>query len=188
MYGDGLGKLGSILEMSHAYETDLRLREQLEEKWDREAAIEQLQISTQLTEQDVLNELVDCGLRAESLHVLTLVPMVSVAWANGFVERGERQAILEAAQENGMKPTSKAFELLTGWLKERPNPTLLKTWKDYVAAIRRIVSRESYAALRAATVFQAITVAEASGGCLGYGAVSKAEQAVIDDLRSAFDE
>lgn len=91
------------------------------------------------------------------------------------------------AQENAMKPESNAFELLTGWLKERPNPSLLKTWKDYVGVLRRIVIRESYTTLRDATISQAITVAEASGGCLGFEAVSRAEQAVINNLTSAFD-
>jgi len=146
-----------------------------------------LQVATQITEQDVLIELIDCGLRAESLHVLTLVPMVSVAWANSFVERGERQGHFKNGSGKRYEARVNAFELLTGWLKERPNPSLLKTWKDYVGVLRRIVIRESYTTLRDATISQAITVAEASGGCLGFEAVSRAEQAVINNLTSAFD-
>lgn len=186
MLGDGLNRYGSVLEQSYAFESDQRLREELKEKWDREAAIEELQSTTQITEQDVLNELVDCGLRADSLHVLTLVPMISVAWANGYVERSERLAILGAAEADGLNPDSKSFEHLTNWLTNRPDPSLLKTWKDYVAAVRRLVSDESYAALKDSTLQQATMVAEAAGGCLGLGAISRAEQAAIDDLKAAF--
>ncbi len=186
MLGDGLNRYGSVLEMSYAYESDQRLREELEHEWDREAAIEDLKSTTQITEQDVLIELVDCGLRSESLHVLTLVPMVAVAWANGYVERGERLAILKAAEEQGLNSESTAFELLNTWLQERPDPSLLKTWQDYVAAVRRVVSDESFSTLRDSSIAQAIAVGEAAGGCLGFGAISRAEQTMIDQLKAAF--
>lgn len=186
MIGDGLGQHGSLLESRYAFETDQRLRKQYEDKQERSDALKQLQAVTKISEQEVLNELVDCGLRAESLHVLTLFPMVHVAWANGYVERGERLEILKTAEADGMNPESCSYEMLQAWLTEPPEASLLKTWRDYIHAVRRVVSRESFNALRDASMSQASAVAESAGGCFGFGATSRNEQAAIDELRAAF--
>lgn len=187
MLGDGLRRHSSVLEMGYAYESDRQLREQLQARWDREAAVEELQQATQITEVEVLNELIDCGVRAESLHVLTLVPLVHVAWANGYLERGERETILQTAQEYGLNPEAYGFKILTGWLKTRPDASLVKTWKDYIAAIRMVVSGDAFEALKDSTIVRAMAVADSAGGYFGIGAVSKAEQSAIDELKAAFD-
>ena len=186
MLGDGLCRFGSVQEMSYAFQVDQQLKQQLREQYDREAAIEGLQNATQITELDLLNELVDCGLRADSLHVLVLFPMVHVAWANGYVERQEREEILQAAAAEGLNADSDAYALLTEWLTTRPDSGLLTTWKDYISAVRRVLDKPAFDALRESTVARATAVAASAGGCLGIGAVSRAEQAAIDELKAAF--
>ena len=186
MLGDGLCSFGSVLEGSYALETDMRLRAELDAEYQREQIIEELQTATQISEKYVLTELVDCGLRADSLHVLTLAPMVHVAWANGYVERGERQEILAAAEEEGIQSDSEAYVLLSEWLSTRPSESLIETWKDYVAAVRLVLSPKSYAALHETTVRRATAVGNAAGGFFGFGAIRPAEQAAIDELESAF--
>lgn len=186
MVGDGICAFGSLLEARYARESDMQLTASLVAESQRQQAIEELQAATKITEQHVLTELVDCGLRADSLHVLTLVPMVHVAWANGFVQRSEREEILKAAREDGINTDSNAYVLLSEWLSGRPQPALLQTWKDYVGAVRLILSPDSYATLQDATVNRAIAVANAAGGILGFGAISAAEQAAIDELQAAF--
>ncbi len=186
MLSDGLSKRAAVLEMSFVFEKELELREQLRQKWQRDEDLQQLESATQITDQDVLNELVDCGVRADSLHVLMLVPLVHVAWANGFVERKERLAILKAAEQVGVKPEAKGYDLLSEWLKNRPSPSLLKTWKDYIAAIRRFVGAEAFSTLQKSTVSRARNVAQAAGGILGLNSVSRAEEAAIQELNAAF--
>ena len=148
--------------------------------------LDDIRQATQIANNRVLMELIDCGVRAESLNILTLVPLVHVAWSNGRIEDEERLAILEAAAQVGVQADSPGFVLLNGWLCCRPHRTLIRTWKDYVAAIKKLLSPEAYKELRLSTVNRARTIAEASGGVLGFLKVSRAEEDAIQELNLAF--
>ena len=148
--------------------------------------LDDIRQATQITNRRVLMELIDCGIRVESLNILTLVPLVHVAWSNGRIEDKERLAILKAAAQVGILADSPGFVLLNGWLCCRPHRTLIRTWKDYIAAIRKLLSPEAYKALRLSTVNRARTIAEASGGVLGFLKVSLAEEDAIQELNLAF--
>lgn len=148
--------------------------------------LDDIRQATQITSNRVLMELIDCGVRAESLNILTLVPLVHVAWSNGRIEHEERLAILEAAAQVGVRADSPGFVLLNGWLCCRPHRTLIRTWKDYVGAIQKLLSPDAYKALHLSTVNRARTVAEASGGILGFLRVSRAEEDAIQELSLAF--
>lgn len=152
----------------------------------RRSELEDIRQATQISDHKVLMELIDCGVRAESLNILMLVPLVHVAWANGTIEAEERAAILEVAAQVGVRADSPGFALLNGWLCCRPNRSLIRTWKDYVAAIRTFLSPEAYDSLHLRTVNRAWAIAEASGGLLGFMKVSRAEEAAIQDLNLAF--
>ena len=152
----------------------------------RRTELEDIREASHITDPKVLKELIDCGVRADSLNVLTLVPLVHVAWSNGRIEVEERRAILDAASEQGVRPDSPGFALLNGWLCCRPDRSLLRTWKDYVSALRRFLSSESYDLLHHQTVDHARAVAEAAGGMLGFLKVSRAEEAAIQELNRAF--
>ncbi|MFO1001074.1 MAG: hypothetical protein U0936_12085 [Planctomycetaceae bacterium] len=186
MFGDGLSKRGALLEQSFAYETDRRLIEAAREKSARQTELEAIREATHISDQQLLLELVDCGVRADSLHVLMLFPLVHVAWSNGHIERAERLAILEAAAQDGIRADSPGYEVLKGWLTHRPDAQLIKTWKDYVAAIRMFVSPEMFNSLQVVTVVRAWRVAESAGGLLGFQKVSQAERAAIKELNLAF--
>ena len=148
--------------------------------------LDEIRQATQITDHKVLTELIDCGVRAESLNLLTIVPLVHVAWANGRIEGEERAAILAAAAQVGVRADSPGFVLLNGWLCCRPHRTLIRTWKDYVAAIRKLLTPEAYQVLQSSTVNRARGVAEAAGGILGFLKVSRAEEAALQELHLAF--
>lgn len=188
MFGDGLSKRGALLEQSYAYETDRRLIEAAREKYAIQAELEAIQEATQISDQQLLLELINCGVRADSLHVLMLFPLVHVAWSNGHVERAERLAILEAAAQDGIRADSPGYEVLKGWLTRRPDAHLFKTWKDYVAAVRLFVAPQTFNSLQVVTVVRAWKIAESAGGLLGFLKVSRAEQAAIKELNMAFME
>lgn len=188
MFGDGLSRRAAVMEMSYAYETDSRLIEQAKKEAERTRDLEAISEATQITDQTILVELINCGVRADSLHVLTLVPLVHVAWAGGHIERAERIAILAAAEQEGVRQDSPGYLVLDSWLRKRPEATLFKTWKDYVSAIRLFVAPETYEALRQNTVTRARLVAEAAGGFLGFNRVSRSEEQAIQELNQAFFE
>lgn len=148
--------------------------------------LDEIRQVTQITDKRVLTELMDCGVRAESLNLLTLVPLVHVAWSNGRIEDEERVAILAVAAQAGVQPDSPGYALLNGWLCCRPDRTLIRTWKDYVAAIQKFLSPEAFTVLHLSTLNRAWIVAEAAGGLLGFLKVSRAEEAAIQELNLAF--
>ena len=188
MFGDGLSRRAAVMEHSYAYETDSRLIEQAKREAERTRDLDAISNATNITDQTILVELIICGVRADSLHVLTLVPLVHVAWAGGHIERGERVAILAAAEQEGIRQDSPGYQVLDGWLRKRPDSSLFKTWKDYVSAIRLFVASETYEALRQNTVTRARQVAESAGGFLGFNRVSRAEELAIQELNKAFFE
>ena len=103
------------------------------------------------------------------------------------IQRAALQAqAAAAAAQVGVRAGSPGFVLLNGWLCCRPHRTLIRTWKDYIAAIQKFLSPEAYKALRLSTVNRARTVAEASGGVLGFLKVSRAEEDAIQELNLAF--
>ena len=73
----------------------------------------------------VLQTILDLGIEPHDLAALTLVPLVSTAWANGDVTPAERDAALIAAEREGVSKESGAHALLESWLDEPPEPPLL---------------------------------------------------------------
>jgi hypothetical protein len=183
---DGISRLGALMEQKYAHQSDRALVDEGRIRALRQSEFDEIRIATRITDVDVLTELIDCGVRANSLHILTLVPLVHVAWSNGHIERQERLAILNAAELEGVRSDAPGFQVLDGWLRCRPPATLLKTWMDYVAAIRLVVTAESFNTLHIATIARARQVAEAAGGILGFNKVSRAEETAIQQLNQAF--
>lgn len=179
--------LGSIIAARDAFRSDQTLRQPYAEQAQRDAEKKALSQAAEITDDDVLNELVDCGVRANSLEIISIMPLIAVAWANGYIERKERIAVLQAAEEFGIHPHSKSYELLNGWLHVRPEPELFKTWRDYISAIKKFVAKSTFQHLQESTLRRAEAIANAAGGYFGYGAKSAAECAVISELRAAFE-
>ena len=167
----------------HNHELAVRLKE----KVALESAVKGLSEATGVDEQETLEELVRLGVTAQSLLALSLVPLVQVAWADGHVDAGEREALLKAADSAGIEPSTPAYELLEGWLGEAPGEAMVKAWEDYVQALCASSSAGSKEALRAVTMDRAEGVAKAAGGFLGLGSVSASERKVLNRLAKAFE-
>ncbi|REK06351.1 MAG: hypothetical protein DWQ36_14175 [Acidobacteria bacterium] len=135
----------------------------------------------------VLTHLIEVGLDGQTVAALTLVPLIEVAWADQAIERRERQAILEAAQEAGIKQGSPSADLLDGWLEHRPGHELLDAWKEYVRELTSQLGADGAAALRAEVLGKARQVAEAAGGMLGIGRVNQQEEERLAELARTFE-
>ena len=61
----------------------------------------------------------------EAYRVVTLLPLVYVAWADGKIQRAERDLILQIAAERGMLEGG-GRETLEKWLAVAPGPVELK--------------------------------------------------------------
>jgi hypothetical protein len=137
-------------------------------------------------EEHVLASLVQAGVRAETLAAVGLAPMIEVAWCDGAVSPEERDAVLNAAAKEGIKPDSAPYGLLKSWLDQRPDPHIIAAWKEYVRDVSRQMPADAVATMKKHMLDRVRKVATAAGGFLGLATISKQEQAKIDELTKAW--
>jgi hypothetical protein len=140
-----------------------------------------------IKDQSLLDELVAHDIHAETLAAFSLVPIIEVAWADGTIQPGERDILLEAISEAGIPRDGIAFQLMESWLDERPTPKLMKLWSNYTKALMNVLPPEAAERIRRTVLTRARSVAEAAGGFLGFGRVSKAEEKMLQSLEAAFE-
>ncbi len=151
------------------------------------AAAEAIAEASGLEDPALLGRLAGLGIRAETLPALTLLPLVEVAWADGKLQKRERDAVLAGAESTGIGAKSPSHGLLRLWLEDRPPPDLTSIWREFITALCQELSADERRRLRANIVGRARRVAEAAGGILGLGdRVSAEEEAVLADLERAF--
>jgi hypothetical protein len=177
---------GRALEESFFARRNEELLQKLRQKQAAEERRQALAAVSGITDDAVLDRLIELELCAETVAAAALVPLVEVAWADGAVQDREREAILRAAEESGIDQESTAHQLLENWLAEAPEPTLMDVWRDYVNALAEKVGGEEKEKLQSQLLGRARAVAEAAGGFLGLGKISAKEQAVLEQLEKAF--
>jgi hypothetical protein len=186
MSDDFLSPRRKALEESFFRRRDAELLEQMKQQASKDSAIEALAAASGIEDESLLNRLVDLELSADTVAALSLVPLVQVAWADGNLEAKEREAIVAAAVESGIKKDSSSYRMLSQWLATKPEDDLATAWNDYVGELIEAMSSDEVTALRDGLVARAQKVAESAGGILGIGKVSDAETKAIDALRAAF--
>lgn len=139
-----------------------------------------------LRDEALLERLEELGIEAETLAALSLFPLAAVAWADGIVEDSEREAVLKGSEAAGLAKGELARELLEGWLREAPPAGLMEIWREYTRALCAGLDSEQRASLSRQLIGRARAVAEAAGGFLGLGRISKEEAAVLRELEDAF--
>lgn len=184
-----------LSDISHALDEkfyraqDAALLEYLRSQADHDQRRVQLAEISQIEDVEVLNSLIKVGVTAESFTALSLYPLVRVAWADGKIDESEREAVLRAAAAEGISVGSKNYQLLQGWLEDRPDAALQEAWQNYARGLARELDAASLAVVRNTTLARVRQVAEAAGGILGLGnRVSKNEELALQDLAHAFDK
>lgn len=180
------------LEEKFFLQRDMELLQSLREKAASEKRKEALATASGITDDDLLDQLIELDVSAETVAALFLVPLIAVAWADGSIDTAERQAVLGAAEQKGIQKNHPGYQLLESWLNQKPDIELVSVWKGYAAALSQTLHEAAKDALKDALkedlLRRARAVAEATGGLLGLGnRISKSEQAVLDELEQAFD-
>jgi hypothetical protein len=134
----------------------------------------------------VLEKLVALAVRPETLASLSVIPLIEVAWADGSVSKSEESAILAAAEKMGIKKEGVEYDLFKQWLHHKPPVAMMDAWSHYVHGLCEKLTQKETLALRSDVIGHARNVAEASGGLLGIGAISREEKAVLAKLEKAF--
>ena len=116
------------------------------------------------------------------LVLLSLLPAIQVAWADGVIQEGERRVILQLAEREGLAADPTAMARITRWL-EAPPPD--EEIKSALAELRAILdSRDGDRELLDQVVGWARAVAAADGGVLGLGAVGRDEKRTLGWLET----
>ena len=144
------------------------LRERIREaEGERSRQMEALAEASGIRDVALLEHLVLMGIRGETLAALTLYPLVAVAWADGRIDRRERQSVLDAADHCGLKPDSDSYQLLVDWLdRSPPDDLLLTAWKGVVSELCAEMDDEAKGRFREQIFARTRAVANASGGFL----------------------
>jgi len=155
-------------------------------KLAQEVKKEQLAEASGIHEHAVLESLLAANLDPETIAALALVPLVATAWADQKLDEKEREALVAAIESEGIAAGSVAHDLISQWLDEAPGPDLVAAWKGYIGELIKKLPGDASTALRDDVLGRAKKVAQAAGGRLGVGSISRAEKKVLDDLESAF--
>lgn len=158
----------------------------MKEKLDTQRSREDLRKASGMSDDAVLDKLVSLGLRSNTIAALSLVPLISVAWADGQIQDNERTAILQGAHGKGLEQGTDGYELLQTWLKTKPSSELFEAWEGYIKSLLAQLNDEQTRLLKKQVVNFASLVAGSAGGFLGVGKVSGSEQKALARIEAAF--
>jgi len=163
------------------------LLKKLNEESSKAHSKEDIARLTGISNQTVLDTLAEMKLGSAATLVMSMFPLIEVAWADGVLDAHERKVVLEQASNVGIKPGSDAGAFLARWLDEQPEFAWHALWSDYVRELSKKLTPESREMLKNELLGRARLVAEASGGVMGLGFnVSAAEKKVLEKLERAF--
>lgn len=186
MSDNSLEERGRALENEFFDKEDKHKLAAMKERLEGQTSRDELRKASGMTDDAVLDKLVDLGLRANTIAALSLVPLVAVAWADGAVQDNERTAILQGAQGKNLEAGSAGYELLQSWLSRKPSDELFGAWESYIKALASQLNDEQNRVLKNQIVGFAKLVATSAGGILGFGKVSGTEEKVLGRIESAF--
>jgi hypothetical protein len=181
-----LEERGKALEDEFFHKEEQKKLAAMKDKLSEQSTREELRRASGMTDDAVLEQLVELGLTAQTIAALSLVPLLMVAWADGSVQDNERQAILQGAHGKGLDEGSPGYQLLEGWLAKKPDERLFTAWEGYIKALAGQLNDEQNRLLKTQIVNFAKVVATSAGGFLGVGRVSATEDRVLARIADAF--
>ena len=179
---DAFADRGRSLEEEYFHRKE---REVIEKMRVRAAAEEQrrrLGEKAGVGDEEVLNDLQDLGYTPETVMLLHLVPLIQTAWAEGGVSEKERSLIVKAARSRGIDEGTPSDQQLSMWLSQRPSDEL---FEKTLRAIRTVLEAQPADAREASEkdlLSLATAIASASGGIVGFRAVSDEERQILTHI------
>lgn len=154
---------------------------ELERKRAAEATRKRAELARQagIDDDEAIDAMIATEVTLDALPAIEWAPLVFVAWADGAVQPGERNTLLRIAEADGIPSDHPAHALLRRWLERRPNDGLLVAWQRYMEAVGRGEGGEAREIRAVRLRTRTREVAEASGGWMGLGTVSRDEGNVL---------
>jgi hypothetical protein len=187
MSSDGLHERGKALENSFFQQRDRVLLEKLQKDMTNRQSRDALKAVSGIEDVEVLDLMLEHNIDANTVAALSLIPLITVAWADSKMEESEKTALMKAAAASGITENSPSFMLLQQWTEQKPGPDLFETWQQYVTELSSQIDEVSREKVKSSLVERARSVATAAGGFLGIGSISSAEANVIKKCEQAFE-
>lgn len=165
---------------------DAELVNKLKAVFHKKVDKQSIRDATGVTDEALLDRLVELNLDGELMAAFNILPIVEVAWADGDVDDREFRAVLQAAEQHGLHPGGKAYAMLETRLREGPSRDARKLWFHYAEALRKTLGRVQLERFRKDLVETCWRIAETSGGVLNLAfKVSANERKVIEAVERA---
>jgi hypothetical protein len=186
MNADFPEKSSRSLEDMFFYEQDRRIIEQRKKLQKMKETKDNLAKVSGIQDDALLEKLVALDIRPETIATLIGIPLIEVAWADDKMDEKEKTKLFEYAEKSGLRKKGLDPEVMSVWLKKRPDPALLEAWIQYMQTLCRQLSDAERKSFQEELMKDAQTVAKAAGGILGCNTISAEEKAVLKKLESAF--
>ena len=187
MADDGMHRRARALESEFFQRKNQQLLDKLRATFEQQMTREKLEATTGITDPQVLERLIGLQVRGETMAAFALYPLVEVGWADGSLAAAEREAILSAAADEGIRPGTPGYQLLEAAMADGPTDARRKVWYAYARDLSARLDADERRRVRDELLRRARKVAEASGGILGIAKVSAKERKVLDAIAEAFE-
>jgi hypothetical protein len=179
---DAFAERERLLEEDYFRRKEKEIIEKMRRSARAEAERQQLARQTGVADEEVLRDLQELGYTPETLMLLYLVPLIQTAWAEGSVSGRERDLIVKAARSRGIEAGSAADAQLNLWLTERPSEQMFERTLRVIGTMLQARSPEEREAGERDLLSLCTAIASASGGIVGFGAVSEDERRILAQI------
>ena len=130
----GVGHVRS--EGEYFQQLDAELVEKMRRRADREEHQRRMAEACQIKDPSILDSLERLGYSPTTVSLLCVVPLVQVAWADGWVTHAERHHVLAIARLHGVEENTVASHQLEAWLEWPPSEEFFQgSWRAIRAAL-----------------------------------------------------
>jgi len=174
-------ELGHVTsEREYFHELDVELIENMRRRADREERERRMAEGCQIKDPDILDFLERLGYSPKTVSLLCLVPLVQVAWADGWVTHAERNHILAIARVHGMEENTPASHQLDAWLEWPPSEEFfLGSWRA-IRAVLDLLPPEERKTRQNDLIEQCKDIATATWHL---GKIGAAEQKMLEEMQ-----
>ncbi|MDZ4849584.1 MAG: hypothetical protein SGI77_09830 [Pirellulaceae bacterium] len=182
---DIIQQRGAALESQFFAAVDAKLMADLQAELKKSQDTQELSRLSGIQDAAVLEAIVSAGVSPSAFPAFRLFPLVAIAWADGMLDGNERDVVVAAAEQHSVGKDTPSGAVLATWLENQPSPALFSAWEAFTKALVAKLTPEEAQSVKTSIVNEVKAVAKASGGVLGYAAISKGENEILNRVINA---
>lgn len=171
---------GKALEEMFFFKMDMELIHRLNKQQQKESILKAIAEAIGAGAGPLTSRLTELGIKESWLAAFLWVPAVFVGWADGSLDEIEKRQLCEGLKQKGISENSLAILRNSHWFNQKPGEELWNTWHEFASYVLTESESQDRKHLVVSVLRLCNLVAQASGGVLGVGRVSKEEMEIID--------